>query len=65
MRGEEGYVLYRVARVLDPEGKTAEQLKADQAHAERAAGTEQFSAYVAALRARTKVEINKANLERK
>ena len=64
-RGEEGYALYRVVRVLAAETKTAEQLRADQARAERAAGAEQFSAYVAALRARTKVEINRANLERK
>jgi len=63
--GEKGYALYRVVRVLEPAAKTDQQRNADQLQAERAAGAEQFAGYVAALRARAKIDVNKANLEAK
>jgi len=62
--GERGYVVYRVARVIEAPPKP-EDAKAAHARFETQAGNEQFSAYTASLRSRAKVEINKANLEKK
>jgi peptidyl-prolyl cis-trans isomerase D len=64
-RGSEGYMLYKVVRALDPEPKTEQQKAADQARAAQQAGAEALDAYVASLRARASVEVNKANLEKK
>ena len=61
----DGFALYRVTRVLPLEARTDEEKKADLAGAERAAGAEQYNAYVEALRARAKIEIDKAKLEKK
>jgi len=62
-RGEEGYVLYRVTRLISAEVKDEER-KAEFAGLDQQAGGEQLDAYVASLRARAKVEIIKANLEK-
>ena len=64
-RGEEGYMIYRVGRLLEPEPKPEAQKVADAARAAQQAGTEQLDAYVSSLRARARVEVNKANLEKK
>ena len=62
---DEGYTLYRVSKVLPLEPRKEDQHKADLANAERVAGSEQYSAYVEALRARAKIEINKTAMEKK
>ncbi len=64
-RGDQGYALYRITKVVAPEPKAEPQKAADLARVERQAGEDQLAGYVASLRARAKVEINKANLERK
>jgi peptidyl-prolyl cis-trans isomerase D len=64
-RGIEGYMLYKVVRALEPEPKNEQQKAADQARAAQQAAAEQLDAYVASLRARASIEVNKANLEKK
>ena len=64
-RGDEGYMLYKVGRLLEPEPKLEPQKAADLARAGQQAGAEQLEAYVSSLRARAKVEVNKTNLEKK
>ena len=64
-RGEEGYMLYKVGRLLEPEPKPDAQKTADLARAAQQTGAQQLEAYVASLRARAKIEVNKANLEKK
>jgi peptidyl-prolyl cis-trans isomerase D len=64
-RGSEGYMLYKVLRALEPEPKNDQQKAADQARAAQQAAAEQLDAYVASLRARATIEVNKANLEKK
>jgi peptidyl-prolyl cis-trans isomerase D len=63
--GEGGYVIYRVGKVIEAAAKNEKDAKAAVARIESQAGGEQFAAYVAGLRARAKVEINKGNLEKK
>ncbi len=65
VRGDDGYMLYKVGRLLEPEAKPEAQKTADLARAAQQAGADQLEAYVASLRARATVEINKANLEKK
>ncbi|MDH3319689.1 MAG: SurA N-terminal domain-containing protein [Betaproteobacteria bacterium] len=64
-RGTEGYMLYRVAKLLDPEPKTEAQKAAERARAEQLAGARQFEAYVGSLRAKGDIEVRSANLEKK
>lgn len=64
-RGELGYALYRVLRVIPPEPRTEAQKTADLAAAQRLAGAEQFDAWLASQRARAKIEFTRANLESK
>jgi peptidyl-prolyl cis-trans isomerase D len=64
-RGAEGYALYRVAKIVPAEGRSEQQKNDDLARFERFAGNEQLESYVASLRARAKVEINEANLQKK
>ena len=64
-RGEEGYMLYKVGRLLEPEPKPEAQKTADLARAAQQSGAEQLEAYVASLRARARIEVSKANLEKK
>ncbi len=65
VRGDEGYMLYRVGRLLEPEAKPDAQKTADLARAAQQAGADQLEGYVASLRARASVVVNKANLEKK
>ena len=62
---DRGYVLYRVGKVIDGTPKDEKEAKAAFARLETQTGGEQFAAYTASLRSRAKVEINKANLEKK
>ena len=62
---ERGYVLYRVGKVIDAAPKDEKDAKAAVARLESQAGGEQFAVYTASLRSRAKVEINKANLDKK
>jgi peptidyl-prolyl cis-trans isomerase D len=64
-RGNEGYMLYKVVRALEPEPKTEQQKAADHQRAAQQAAAEQLEAYVASLRARATIEVNRANLEKK
>lgn len=64
-RGSDGYMLYKVVRALEPEPKNEQQKAADQARASQQAAAEQLDAYVASLRARATIAVNKANLEKK
>jgi peptidyl-prolyl cis-trans isomerase D len=64
-RGEQGYAILRVQRVIAPEPRPAAQETADLAAAQRLAGSEQFDAWLASQRTRAKIEYNRANLERK
>ena len=63
--GDEGYVIYRVLRALPAEPRNEVQKTADLVNAHRLAGAQQFEAWLAGLRSRAKIEINKANLEKK
>ncbi|MEW6689484.1 MAG: peptidylprolyl isomerase, partial [Pseudomonadota bacterium] len=64
-RGEQGYALYRVSKVIEAEAAPAPQKAEALARLDRDAGSEQFEAFVASLRARAKVEVNRENLEKK
>ena len=64
-RGTEGYMLYRVTKLLEPEPKTDAQRTAERARAAQLAGARQFDAYVDSLRARADIEIRQGNLEKK
>jgi peptidyl-prolyl cis-trans isomerase D len=64
-RGGEGYALYRVAKLIEAEPKTDAAKAEDLARYERQSGNEQLESYIAGLRARAKVEVNQANLEKK
>jgi len=58
-------MLYKVGRLLEPEPKPEAQKAAHLAPAAQQCGAVQLEAYVASLRARATVEVNKANLEKK
>lgn len=64
-RGERGYAIYRLVRVLAPDPVPEQQKNEELARLDRQAGAAQVDAYVASLRARAKVEINAAQLEKK
>ncbi len=64
-RGTEGYMLYRVGRVLEAEPRPEPQRLAELERARQLAGTLQLESYVASLRARADIEIHTANLEKK
>ena len=59
-----GYVIYRVGRVIDVEPDETRQRSA-QSELGRASGTQEFKSFLDGLRADTKVEINRAVLEKK
>ena len=63
--GAEGYMLYRVTRLLEPEPKTDAQKSAERARAAQLAGAHQLDAYVDSLRARADIEVRKGSLEKK
>ena len=62
---DRGYGLYRISRVVDalPADEAAERNMREQLA--RQAAQQDYAAYLASLRAGTKIEINKANLEKK
>ncbi|MGH8765745.1 MAG: SurA N-terminal domain-containing protein, partial [Burkholderiales bacterium] len=62
-RGDQGYTIYRISKVIAA-GSAAPQPD-ELARLDRQAGAEQVEAYVAALRARAKIDINPAALEKK
>jgi peptidyl-prolyl cis-trans isomerase D len=64
-RGTEGYMLYRVTKLLEPEPKTEAQKAAERARAAQLAGARELDAYVASLRERADIEIRQGNLEKK
>ncbi|MFY9316620.1 MAG: SurA N-terminal domain-containing protein [Burkholderiales bacterium] len=63
-RGEEGYALYRVSRVIPAEARSAAQVAEGRARYDQQAGVEQLDAYLASLRARAKIEVKRAALEK-
>ncbi len=62
---EGGYVVYRISKVDAAGGTDDKSVDAARDNLERASGAEQFQSFVAGLRGRTKVEVNRASLERK
>ncbi len=60
-----GYGIYRISRVIDAPPADAAQEKQLQQQLVQQAAREDASAYVANLRATAKIEINRANLEKK
>jgi peptidyl-prolyl cis-trans isomerase D len=64
-RGDEGFMLYRVDKVLEPEARTEAQRGAERARQAQLAGARQMEASVASLRAQADIEIRTANLEKK
>ena len=63
--GDRGYAIYRVSKVIAGDSKALAPGSGELAMLDRQVGAEQLEAYVASLRARAKVEINRANLEKK
>lgn len=64
-KGEAGYAIYRISKVIEPDKKTDAQMATDVANLERAEGQAAHDAFVASLRKRADIEINAKNLERK
>ena len=64
-KGDTGYALYRISKVIEPDAKTDAQAAADVANLERAEGGADYDAFVASLRQRADIKINEKNLERK
>jgi peptidyl-prolyl cis-trans isomerase D len=64
-RGERGYAIYRVLRVIAAEPRNDAQTAADLAAAAERAGGEQFDAWLASQRTRAKIDINRKALERR
>ena len=62
---DDAYVLYKIAKVTPPEKLDEEQRKALQQELASILAQEDLSAYLNALRARYRVEINKTALESK
>ncbi len=60
-----GYVLYRVSKVIDGPASDDKDGKSTIARQESQAGNDQLAAYASSLRSRAKVEVNKANLDKK
>ncbi|HRD90147.1 MAG: SurA N-terminal domain-containing protein [Candidatus Accumulibacter sp.] len=63
--GDAGYVLYKIVKVVQPEGLDEARRQALQREYALILGQEDFAAYLAGLRQRYKIDINKAALERK
>jgi peptidyl-prolyl cis-trans isomerase D len=62
---DRGYGLYRISRVVEAPPADEARRKGLQDQLARQAAQQDFSAYLASLRARAKIEINKSNLEKK
>jgi peptidyl-prolyl cis-trans isomerase D len=61
-RGDEGYAIFRITKVVAAAAKTDAQNATDLARAERQAGLAQYEAYIASLRAQADVTVNRENL---
>ena len=64
-RGAEGYMLYRVSRLLEAQARPEPQKLAEQERAAQLAGAQQLEAYVASLRARADIELHAGSLAKK
>jgi len=64
-RGEEGYALIRIAKVIPAEAPAGPQAAEMYARFDRQAGTAQLDAYLASLRARAKITVNPAKADEK
>ncbi len=64
-RGERGFAIYRLVRVLAPDPLPEQQKNEELARLERQAGAAEVEAYVASLRSRAKIDVNAAQLEKK
>lgn len=64
-KGDAGYAIYRISKVVEPDKKTDAQMATDVANLERAEGQADYDAFVASLRKRADIEINEKNLARK
>jgi hypothetical protein len=64
-RGEEGYALYRITRVIVGAPREGSKAAEDFMRLDRQAEAAQLDAYVASLRAKAKIEVKPANLESK
>ena len=62
---DRGYGIYRISRVIDAPAADAAREKEIQAQLARQAAQADSAAYIAGLKAGTKIEINRANLEKK
>jgi peptidyl-prolyl cis-trans isomerase D len=62
---DRGYGIYRISRVIDAPAADPGLEKAAQEQLARQAAQEDSAAYIASLRAVSKIEINKENLEKK
>jgi peptidyl-prolyl cis-trans isomerase D len=62
--GAKGYALFRISDVIDAHGLDDQKLAVSQFGLARQEATEDFQAFVAGLRERTKIEINPASLEK-
>jgi len=64
LESKDGYVIYRVSRVIDVQPDEARQ-RSVQSELGRASGTQEFKSFLDGLRAKANVEINKAAVEKK
>jgi len=64
MESNNGYVIYRVTRVVDVQPDETRE-RSVQSELGRAGGTQEFKSFLDGLRADAKVEINRAVLEKK
>ena len=62
---EGGFGLYRVNKIVAAAAKSEAEKKTSMERRDVQVGAEQFAAYMASLRSRAKIELNKANLEKK
>jgi peptidyl-prolyl cis-trans isomerase D len=62
---DRGYGLYRISRVIDAPPADEATQKNMREQLARQAAQQDYAAYLASLRAAAKIEINKANLEKK
>jgi peptidyl-prolyl cis-trans isomerase D len=60
-----GYTVFRVSKVIDPASVDRAQQKSLGEGLAQMLGEEQFAAYLSSLKQKTKVRINKEQLERK
>ena len=64
-QGESGFAVYRISQVISAPPGSKQQQAAQLASAQRAAGAEDFEAYLDALHARADIKIYDKNLEKK